>query len=72
MSQAPAIVNISIRKATLQLIQKTVVEFVKHVSKIRNLPQSTVASAGGKIFTFGSYRLGVYGPGKPKLVFSPS
>ena len=39
-------------------------EFVKHVSKIRNLPQSAVAAAGGKIFTYGSYRLGVYGPGK--------
>ncbi|KAL6720466.1 polynucleotide adenylyltransferase [Lecanora helva] len=51
------------RKNVLQLIQRIVVEFVKHVSKIRNLPQSTIASAGGKIFTFGSYRLGVYGPG---------
>lgn len=30
---------------------------------MKNLPQSTVAAAGGKIFTFGSYRLGVYGPG---------
>ena len=39
------------------------VEFVKHVSKKRNLSQSGIDAAGGKIFTFGSYRLGVYGPG---------
>ena len=52
------------RKSTLQLIQKITVEFVKHVSKTKNLPQSVVEKAGGKIFTFGSYRLGVYGPGQ--------
>ena len=56
------------RKTTLQLIQKVVVEFVKHVSKSKNLPQSTVASAGGKIFTYGSYRLGVYGPGVSQVL----
>ena len=52
------------RKSTLQLIQRIVVEFVKHVSRTKNLPQSVVEKAGGKIFTFGSYRLGVYGPGQ--------
>ncbi|KAL9098381.1 MAG: hypothetical protein Q9163_005952, partial [Psora crenata] len=51
------------RKTTLQLIQKITTEFVRHVSKKRNLPQSSIDAAGGKIFTFGSYRLGVYGPG---------
>ncbi len=44
-------------------MQKMTGEFVKHVSKKRNLPQSAIDTAGGKIFTFGSYRLGVYGPG---------
>ena len=47
----------------MQLIQRITTEFVKHVSRTKKLPQSTVDSAGGKIFTFGSYRLGVYGPG---------
>ena len=56
--------SVAFRKATLQLIQKIVVQFVKHVSTLRNLPQSSVDTAGGKIFTFGSYRLGVYGPGR--------
>lgn len=51
------------RKTTLQTIQKITTEFVKHVSRLRNLPPSSVENAGGKIFTFGSYRLGVYGPG---------
>lgn len=54
------------RTRALQLIQKVVTEFVKQVSKKRGLPQSSVEAAGGKIFTYGSFRLGVYGPGKPK------
>lgn len=30
---------------------------------MRGLSEATAAAAGGKIFTFGSYRLGVHGPG---------
>lgn len=30
----------------------------------QNLPPSVVANVGGKIFTFGSYRLGVHTKGK--------
>lgn len=56
------------RKSTLQLIQKVTVEFVRHVSKKRqNLSTAAVDAAGGKIFTFGSYRLGVYGPGEQPI-----
>ena len=51
------------RKNALQLIQKIVTEFVKQVSQKNKLPQATIDAAGGKIFTYGSYRLGVYGPG---------
>lgn len=50
--------------STLQILQKITVEFVKHVSKKRNFPQALIDTSGGKIFTFGSYRLGVYGPGE--------
>ena len=53
----------------LQSLQKITVEFVKHVSKeVRKLPQNVVDAAGGKIFTYGSYRLGVYGPGESEKV----
>ncbi|KAI8846179.1 Poly(A) polymerase central domain-containing protein [Chytridium lagenaria] len=38
-------------------------DFVKSVSLKRNLPESIAAESGGKIFTFGSYRLGVHGRG---------
>lgn len=38
-------------------------EFVKVVLTKKNKPQSVINAAGGKIFTYGSYRLGVYGPG---------
>ncbi|OXV11664.1 hypothetical protein Egran_00577 [Elaphomyces granulatus] len=51
------------RKQTLQLIQRVTVEFIKTVSRKKGLTPAAVEAAGGKIFTFGSYRLGVYGPG---------
>jgi poly(A) polymerase len=38
-------------------------EFVKIVGRQRNLPEAVVDDAGGKIFTFGSYRLGVHEAG---------
>lgn len=56
--------NYHARKNALQLLQRITVEFVRHVSReVRKLPQNAVDAAGGKIFTYGSYRLGVYGPG---------
>lgn len=50
------------RVEVLLLIQKMVDEFVYKVSKTKNMPEGMAREAGGKIFTFGSYRLGVYGP----------
>lgn len=44
-------------------LQKIAVEFVKHVCRKNNMPESIINSAGGKIFTYGSYRLGAYAPG---------
>lgn len=38
-------------------------KFVKTVSMSRGLSEAAATAAGGKIFTFGSYRLGVHGPG---------
>lgn len=51
------------RQQTLQLIQKVVIEFVKTVGRRKGLSPAALEAAGGKIFTYGSYRLGVYGPG---------
>jgi poly(A) polymerase len=54
--------------SVLQLIQKVTLEFVRHVSKKRKtLSSAQIDAAGGKIFTFGSYRLGVYGPGQLEM-----
>lgn len=38
-------------------------KFVKKVSMDRGLSEAAANAAGGKIFTFGSYRLGVHSPG---------
>jgi poly(A) polymerase len=37
-------------------------EFIRRAGKAKGLPASTVDNSGGKIFTFGSYALGVYDP----------
>lgn len=50
------------RKKVLAHLQKVTEEFVRRVCKMKKLPPSTVESAGGKVFTFGSYALGVNGP----------
>jgi poly(A) polymerase len=52
------------RKKVLAHMQKVTEDFVRHVGKLRGLPASVLDSAGGKVSTFGSYRLGVYGPGE--------
>lgn len=36
---------------------------MRQVSRARGLPEPVVKNAGGKIFTYGSFRLGVFGPG---------
>ncbi|EEQ46213.1 Poly(A) polymerase PAPalpha [Candida albicans Ca6] len=51
------------RVEVLTLFQRLVQEFVYTVSKSKNMSDSMAQDAGGKVFTFGSYRLGVYGPG---------
>ena len=38
-------------------------KFVRRISVARGLSEAAADAAGGKIFTFGSYRLGVHGPG---------
>ncbi|KAI0068543.1 poly-A polymerase [Artomyces pyxidatus] len=51
------------REIVLGRVAALVKAFVKRVSLARGLSEVAAEAAGGKIFTFGSYRLGVHGPG---------
>ncbi|KAG0743203.1 hypothetical protein G6F58_003270 [Rhizopus delemar] len=51
------------RVVVLGKLDKLVKEFVYKVSKMKGFPDSLAREAGGKIFTYGSYRLGVHGAG---------
>lgn len=51
------------RKQTLHLLYKITLEFVKEASRKRGFAEKQLDQFGGKIFPYGSYRLGVYGPG---------
>jgi len=51
------------REIVLGRVALLVKQFVKKVSMERGLSEAAANAAGGKIFTFGSYRLGVHGPG---------
>ncbi|APA10629.1 hypothetical protein SS1G_12538 [Sclerotinia sclerotiorum 1980 UF-70] len=51
------------RTAVLASLQNITEEFVKRVCRKQNLPENYINNAGGRIFTYGSFRLGVYGPG---------
>ncbi|CAA7258530.1 unnamed protein product [Cyclocybe aegerita] len=51
------------REIVLGRVAALVTKFVKKVSLERGLSEAAANAAGGKIFTFGSYRLGVHGPG---------
>ncbi|KAF8165710.1 polymerase [Crassisporium funariophilum] len=51
------------REIVLGRVAAVVKKFVKKVSMARGLSEVAANAAGGKIFTFGSYRLGVHAPG---------
>ncbi|KAF2229415.1 Poly(A) polymerase PAPalpha [Viridothelium virens] len=51
------------RTSVIGHLKKVTQAFVRHVGQHKGLNRNVVDSAGGNVFTFGSYRLGVYGPG---------
>jgi poly(A) polymerase len=53
----------TIRELVLGRVAGLVKKFVRTVSLSRGLSEAAANAAGGEIFTFGSYRLGVHGPG---------
>lgn len=61
------------RAQVLAIMQSLAQEFVRQVSLKKNMSEGMARDAGGKVFTFGSYRLGVYGPGSDidTLVVAP-
>lgn len=61
------------RTQVLVALQSLTENFVRKVCVGKGMPEHIVKNSGGKIFTYGSYRLGVYGPGNsfqvPELFF---
>ncbi|XP_040407365.1 poly(A) polymerase gamma isoform X1 [Cygnus olor] len=51
------------RLVVLGKLNNLVKEWISELGESKNLPPSVVANVGGKIFTFGSYRLGVHTKG---------
>lgn len=51
------------RIATLKLLHAVNREFIKTVGRQQGMHESQVEQLGGKIFSYGSYRLGVHSPG---------
>jgi poly(A) polymerase len=50
----------------LQHLTEIVKEFVRLVCIRRNIPNKDMLKAGGAVFTYGSYKLGVNSAGKIK------
>ncbi|KAM0713862.1 hypothetical protein Q7P37_010824 [Cladosporium fusiforme] len=61
------------RENVLRQLQKLTKELVQVVGRAKKLPPAILDTAGGKVFTYGSYSLGVYGPGSDidTLVVAP-
>lgn len=51
------------RDQVLADLRKLLSTLVQIVGRQKGLPPEILKEAGGKVFTYGSYRLGVYGPG---------
>ncbi|XP_011219607.1 poly(A) polymerase beta [Ailuropoda melanoleuca] len=47
----------------LEKLNNLVKEWIREISESKSLPQTVIENVGGKIFTFGSYRLGVHTKG---------
>ena len=50
----------------LSKLDAVVKDWVREISLKKNIPHNIAEKVGGKIYTFGSYRLGVHTKGKGK------
>jgi len=55
----------------LNALQNLTESFVKKVCANKGMPEHIIKNSGGKIFTYGSYRLGVYAPGEYSQFYPP-
>jgi poly(A) polymerase len=55
--------EIELRQRVLEKLGRLLKEMVQLVGQKKGLPDGILATAGGKVFTYGSYKLGVFGPG---------
>ncbi|KAM4693556.1 poly(A) polymerase gamma isoform 2-T2 [Discoglossus pictus] len=55
--------ELSHRMVVLGKLNNIVKEWIAELGECKNLPPTIITAAGGKIFTFGSYRLGVHTKG---------
>lgn len=62
------------RMATLRMLNKANKDFIKEVGRKKGYAQNQIEQLGGKIYPYGSYRLGVFGPGSDidTLAVSPN
>ncbi|XP_064623945.1 poly(A) polymerase type 3-like [Lineus longissimus] len=56
-------IELAHRIEVLSKINELVNQWIKEVSIAKNMPENIAESIGGKVFTFGSYRLGVHTKG---------
>ena len=61
-TKEPANVLTPYRQVVLNRLEGVLKRMILLIGKQRGLPQGILDEAGGKIFTFGSFELGVYGP----------
>jgi poly(A) polymerase len=50
------------RETVLAKLSQIIKEWIREVGRLKKKDENTIMNSGGKVFTFGSYRLGVHAP----------